>query len=287
MAGPASTSKVAPTRLRQVALVAKNLDETRRLMTKIFGVDVIYEDPLVAKWGLKNFLLPLGGEIIEVCSPFQPGTTAGRLINKRGGDGGYMIIMQTGDASARRNYIESNKLGRVIWTHDSDHSVAVQYHPKGVKGGVIPELDSHTPTKEHPNPVTERFSPWHALGPIKNYPQHLEAMKNASALKLVGVVCRLEAGDVDAEAASRQWEELFGVGRVRDLVGFTNARLGFVRGLPGQQEGIHSITVGVEGKERMEKILAAAREEGLCGDGYFTMCGIRWYLTDTGSPKKV
>ena len=66
-------------------------------------------------------------------SPFKPGTTAGRLLSKRG-DGGYMIIMQTLDAKARRQHVESNKLAKVIWTHEHDDTVAVQYHPKGIPG---------------------------------------------------------------------------------------------------------------------------------------------------------
>jgi hypothetical protein len=49
-----------------------------------------------------------------------------------------MIIMQTLDASARCRYIESNKLAKVIFAHELEDSVCIQYHPKGIKG-------SHTP----------------------------------------------------------------------------------------------------------------------------------------------
>ena len=46
-----------------------------------------------------------------------------------------MVIMQTVDAKARRDLIESKGLGKVIWTMEhGDDVVAVQYHPKGVKG---------------------------------------------------------------------------------------------------------------------------------------------------------
>lgn len=69
----------------------------------------------------------------QVVSPFKPNTTAGRLLSRRG-DGGYMIIMQTEDALTRRSYIESNKLGKAIFTHELEESVCVQYHPKGIKG---------------------------------------------------------------------------------------------------------------------------------------------------------
>ena len=45
-----------------------------------------------------------------------------------------MIIMQTGDAAARRKYIESKKLAKVIWTHSHGDVECVQYHPKGIAG---------------------------------------------------------------------------------------------------------------------------------------------------------
>jgi hypothetical protein len=32
----------------------------------VIGTEVIFEDPSVGQFGLKNFLIPLGGEIIEV-----------------------------------------------------------------------------------------------------------------------------------------------------------------------------------------------------------------------------
>ena len=72
-------------------------------------------------------------EASKVVSPSKPNTTAGRLLSKRG-DGGYMIIMQTEDASARRDYLQSNKLAQVILNHESEDSVCVQYHPKGITG---------------------------------------------------------------------------------------------------------------------------------------------------------
>ena len=74
-------------------------------------------------------------KIKKVVSPSKPHTTAGRLLSKRG-NGGYMIIMQTADAIARREYLESNKLATPIFSHEGEDSVCVQYHPKGIKGKV-------------------------------------------------------------------------------------------------------------------------------------------------------
>lgn len=220
------------------------------------------------------FSVPLGGDLLEVVSPIQPNTTAGRLLEKRG-DGGYMIIMQNLNASARRKHIE--KLGhKVIWGYKHDDVSCVQYHPKGIRGGMMPELDSHAPSKQHPEPLKERFSPWHACGPdVEGYSK---VMKKHSDLHLLGALLRLAPGDVDTEGAAREWRDVFGVDMSRDLLAFTNTRMGFVRGVEGKEAGLESVTVGVEGRDRFDEILRRAKEEGLCGDGWVNMCGVKWYF---------
>ncbi|KAF1986854.1 hypothetical protein K402DRAFT_331986 [Aulographum hederae CBS 113979] len=266
---------VAPTRLRQIALVAKDLKKAEQQLTHVIGTEVIYVDPGVEQWGLKNILVAIGGDVVEVVSPFKDGTTAGRLLSKRG-DGGYMIIMQTVDATKQRNYIESKGLSKVIWSHESNQSVAYQYHPRGIQGGMMPELDSHFPSKENPTPITSRFSPWHACR--NDYASYSAGMKRTSDLSLVGAVCRLAPGDIDTDAAAAQWEHTFGIAKSRDGLAFTNARLDFIRGIPGSPEGLVSVTIAVKGKDRFDAILERASKEGLCGDGWINMVGIRWYF---------
>jgi hypothetical protein len=84
-------------RLRQVALVARDLEPTVDSLSKTLGVDVCYRDPGVAEFGLVNALLRSASAFLEVVSPQQEGTTAGRLLDKHGGDYGYMVIMQLSD----------------------------------------------------------------------------------------------------------------------------------------------------------------------------------------------
>ena len=131
--GPPNTFQTGPVRLRQIALVAKDLQKARDLLTDVLGTEVIYVDPVVGQWGLENFLIAVGGEVIEVVSPTKPGTAAGRTLDKRG-DGGYMIIMQHPDAQQRREFVEKRDLAKVIFSHKGETSVGVQYHPKGIRG---------------------------------------------------------------------------------------------------------------------------------------------------------
>lgn len=285
--GPPNTSGSGPVRLRQIALVAKDLEKARELLTHVLGTEVVYVDPEVGQWGLENFLLAIGGEVLEVVSPFKEGTAAGRTLEKRG-DGGYMIIMQHADAQARKEYVEKQGLAKVIFSHRLEKSTMVQYHPKGVKGGVIPELDSHDVTDDNPTPLNTRFSPWHACGPDEK--SYIEGMKRNSHLSLLGVVCRLAPNDGDGETAATQWEQIFGAPRSRDLVAFTNARLGFIHGEEGKPDGIVSISIGINSDVKRQAVFQRAEERGLFEtDGssrWINMFGIKWYFALTGNDDK-
>ncbi|KPI35205.1 uncharacterized protein AB675_10147 [Cyphellophora attinorum] len=242
--------------------------------------------PSVGQWGLENFLVSIGGDIIEVVAPSKPGTTAGRLLERRG-EGGYMIIMQTGDAEARRKEVEAAGGPKVIFGHEFSHQYeswdgekdegwCIQYHPKGTKGGMMPELDSHAVCERNSDPLGERFSPWHACG--KEYERYVELMEESGELHLLGCTLRLAEGDGDVGGAARQWSDLFGIPLSRGELAFTNARVGFVKGQEKRSEGLTLITIGVGSENRLSGILNRAREEGLwrAADGSFLMLGIMW-----------
>lgn len=144
---------------------------------------------------------------------------------------------------------------------------------------MIPELDSHEPSADNPTPLATRFSPWHACGSHSNV---YSGMERTAHLTLEGCVLRLQPGDGGHEAAARQWEDVFGVGRSRDLLAFTNARLGFIPGQRGQPDGLVSITVGVNTEAKRDAILQRARDAGIWGDGWMEMCGVKWYVVLTG-----
>lgn len=89
-------------RLRQIALVATDLAAAQADIAAILGVDYAYDDPGLGKYGLRNAVFPIGNTFLEVVSPKVAGTTAGRLLEKRGGDGGYMVILQVDDLAQAR-----------------------------------------------------------------------------------------------------------------------------------------------------------------------------------------
>jgi hypothetical protein len=147
-------------------------------------------------------------------------------------------------------------------------------------GGMMPELDSHAPGSSNPTPLKSRFSPWHACG--RDHKIYYPGMKQSEYLTLQGCVLRLQPGDYGHEAAAREWEETFGIARSRDLLAFTNARLGFIPGGEGHAEGLVSITVGVQGMDKLEAIRKRATDVGVRGDNGIEMCGVQWSFTLTG-----
>ena len=100
------------------------------------GLNVCYRDGNVAKYGLENALLPVDTILLEVVAPFQPGTAAGRFLDKTGGRGGYMAIFCCDDPDARGEH--ANGMGvrtANVITHAPYHGV--QLHPRDCRAAFI------------------------------------------------------------------------------------------------------------------------------------------------------
>jgi len=139
-------------RLRQVALVAADLAPVESSIIDELGLELCYRDPDVGVFGLKNALFPIGDKLLEVVSPMQAGTTAGRQLDKRKGDGGYMVILQVDDLDAMRSRIETHNV-RVVFTAPGPGITGLHLHPKDV-GAAILSVDQ-----------SERWDEWPWAGP--------------------------------------------------------------------------------------------------------------------------
>ena len=123
-------------RLRQVVLVAPELGPALEEVRDGLGIEPCYHDPGVAAFGLENVLFPVGDQFVEIVAPVQEGTTAGRLLERRRGAGGYMLIVQCDDLDRRRARLPG--LGvRVIWQGDLDDIRGTHLHPKDVGGTIV------------------------------------------------------------------------------------------------------------------------------------------------------
>jgi hypothetical protein len=123
-------------RLRQICLVASRLEPLISDIAAILGLEVCYRDGNVAKYGLENVLLPVDTILLEVVAPFQPGTAAGRFIEKTGGRGGYMAIFCCDDPDQRA--AQAKAMG-VRTANVIDHAPyhGVQLHPRDCRAAFI------------------------------------------------------------------------------------------------------------------------------------------------------
>lgn len=123
-------------RLRQICLVAADLPRVIADMPAIFGVKLAYQDPHVRDYGLQNALFPFGLAFVEVVAPVEPGTAAGRFLERSGGIGGYMAIFNCSDPERRASH--ANALGvRTAHTIDHDGFHALQLHPRDCRAAMI------------------------------------------------------------------------------------------------------------------------------------------------------
>jgi Glyoxalase-like domain len=123
-------------RLRQICLVAPVLGPAERAITEVLGLTVCYRDPHVAKYGLENALWPVGDMFLEAVAPTQPGTAAGRFLDRSGGRGGYMVIFDCSDPERRREHAGAMGL-RVVTDITHDVFTGVQLHPRDCRAAMI------------------------------------------------------------------------------------------------------------------------------------------------------
>jgi hypothetical protein len=131
------------TRLRQVALAARGLDEVGSALQRELHLSEPFRDPGVGEFGLQNVVFSAGDCFIEVVSPVRDGTAAGRYIQRRGGDAGYMAIFEVPDTAEARKRVAD--LGvRVVWQIDLDDIAGTHLHPQDVPGAIV-SLDTPVP----------------------------------------------------------------------------------------------------------------------------------------------
>jgi catechol 2,3-dioxygenase-like lactoylglutathione lyase family enzyme len=179
-------------RLRQVALVVHDLDAVVADLGRLLGLEVAFNDPGVEMFGLRNAVLPVGTQFIEVVSPITAGTAAGRQLERLGADGGYMVISHTDDQSPFRE--RAAALGIRTAFEADDHGYQIwQLHP-GDTGGSFLEIDFQ-PGGDDPN------GPWMPAGPD---------WQRAVRTDVVSVITAVELAVPDPDATAARWREILG-----------------------------------------------------------------------------
>jgi hypothetical protein len=228
-------------KLRQVVIAARDLDATVADLTAVLGIRVGFNDPGVAEFGLVNAVMPVGDTFLEVVSPVSPSAPARRFIDRRGGDGGYMVMIQSSDLDADRK--RAADLGvRVAWQIDLDDIRGTHLHPADV-GAAILSIDQPEPAPS-----------WRWGGP-----KWKEAVKTDVTRAVTGV----EFASDDPQRLAAQWGRVLArpVERAGDafVIALDQGRLTFRRGAEKGPDRIVAYDVAADAG----RVLAAAKERGL------------------------
>lgn len=241
-------------RLRQIALVGQDLEAARAEITDVLGLGGAYADPGVNKYGLHNAVWPVGNTFLEVVSPTQEGTTAGRLLEKRQGDGGYMVILQTDDLAGARARV-ADKGVRVADQFDGKGVAFTHLHPKDV-GGAIVSVDWMEPRER-----------WEWGGP-----DWQANVKTDVSLGIVGAEVQAD----DPPAMAKRWGEVLGLAASADGLSLAldeGGEIRFVKSEDGRGEGLRAFDVKV--RDPIDVFLRAQQRGAVDGDGEIVLCGTR------------
>jgi hypothetical protein len=130
-------------RLRQAVLVAEELEPLVSKLRAELGLHEPFRDPGVAAFGLSNAVFALGDCFLEIVSPAQPDTAAGRYLARHGGDGGYMVMFDLEDLESARRRAESAGV-RVVWQIDLPDISGTHLHPSDTRGAIV-SIDGSRP----------------------------------------------------------------------------------------------------------------------------------------------
>ncbi len=177
-------------RIRQVALVARALAPVTDALRAVLGLGEPFHDEGVGVFGLCNSVLALGDQFLEVVSPVRDDVTAARFLARRGGDGGYMVILQTeDDLETHRARLAAHGV-RVVWEVALPDIATIHLHPRDL-GGAIVSLDRPLPARS-----------WRWAGPGWE-----EKGAASDARRIVGVDLQSD----EPEALARRWAEALGL----------------------------------------------------------------------------
>ncbi len=249
-------------RLRQIALVAEKLAPVEAELSSVLGIEVCFRDPGVGHFGLENALFPIGNQLLEVVAPTRENTAGGRYLERRGGDGGYMVITQCNDHAPRRARVEA--LGvRVVNQYDSGEFRNLQLHPKDT-GGSFFEIDEMVGPGAH-----DLDGPWEPAG---------KDWQRARRLERVTGILAAEIQCDDPQGVAARWSEIAEIPLVTHDEGhpalpLDNASVRFVPCTDGRPEGLGGIDVACADKAAI--LAAAEARAAVTGDDQIYLCGLR------------
>jgi Glyoxalase-like domain len=251
-------------RLRQVALVAEQLAPVVDNLHDVFGLEVAFRDPGVARFGLENAVLPVGNQFVEVVAPVREGTAGGRYLERRHGDGGYMVILQCDDHAPRKARVDELGIRKVL-EHDEPAYRIMQLHP-GDTGGSFLEIDVQVGGEDLDDPN----GPWAPAGPDWHKARRTDRVTGIAAV---------EIQSPQPDTLADRWGQILDTAVGGDdgpTLDLDNAAIRFVPATDGRGEGLGGVDVRVADRDA---VLTAAGGRGVRqADEVIVIGGVRFKL---------
>ena len=251
--------------LRQICLVANKLAPAIEDLKEVFSVKPCFVDPGVEHFGLENTLLAVGTDFLEVVAPVEENTTAGRYLERRGGDGGYMVIVQVATKTEVDDYKQraADNQVRVAFDVDREGWRILQLHPGDMRASFLDVEWVGKPDFE---------GTWHAAGG--------EGWKDKIATDVVAGYAGVELQGPDPMALAKHWGAVTGIEVEQrngmPVIPLANAELRFVEATDGRGPGLGGVDLRVADRARL---LAQAKKRGCyVSDDQVLVCGTRFNL---------
>ncbi|MBV1688893.1 hypothetical protein KRR38_14735 [Novosphingobium sp. G106] len=270
-------------RLRQVVLVAQHKAETVEAMKTVLGATPVHGSgdlspyglpamgpmseggrKVLADLGVENLIFAMGADFIEVMFPTRPDGSTISFMARRGGDTGYMLVLQTDDVE-RYEVLAGQHGVRIAHKAEFPKYLDIHLHPRDCGGALL------SMARELPENVPD--GPWYPAG---------TAWKTSSGSSAVSAVVGAEMLSPDPQALAERW------GRLLDLpvaqadgkwiIRLDDGVLRFGAAAEGQKEGFYGIDLRVSDRARIDD---GARKAGIAVDGdTLTLCGMSVRLVD-------
>ncbi len=216
-------------RLRQIAFATTGLPAAERALIDALGVELCFRDPNLITFGLENALFPVGDQFLEIVAPVQDDTTAGRLLERRGGDTGYMVLFQVDDLAPVEDRLGRHDI-RVVHEAHEDGIRGLHLHPKDVPGAIV-SIDAARQPAEWP---------W-AGG---SWRDHVRTDQVTS-------IVAMEVSTTDPAATRSIWATVLGVDSgPSQRIDLDDAAIDFASAASGEREGITRIDFRAADPER-------------------------------------
>lgn len=262
--------------LRQMCLVAGSIERVVNDLSDVLGLRVCHGSgdlsryglpargpmseggrTLLADKGVENVVLPIGRDFLEVVAPLRADSSAHRYLERRHGDGGYMVIFQAADLAGLRERCERRGV-RIVFAADFARYRDVHLHTRDVRGAIV------SFAMNVPDNLAD--GAWYPAGALwEHWPRPDNVLGIAGA----------EIQSDEPEALAARWSEVMGLpcrstGHKRLCIDIDNGELRFVPAQDGRGEGVGGLDVRAR---QPQTLLDAARRHGHAVDGDVALIG--------------